>query len=275
MTVQAAVLLIASLVAIGALAAPLAERVRLPVSVLYAATGLLLGLIGVATAGGWQVGVPISVAAVLADLPVGSALFLHVLLPTLLFQGALAVDIQRMRDDLLPILLLALLAVVVAIFGIGLALWPASGLPLVACLLLASVVATTDPVAVISIFRSVGAPERLTRLVEGESLFNDAAAVAFFIAFTGLIVSPGRIDAFGFAADLALLPLGGAILGYLLARLLLHLPRRLREDRVAFASLSLALPFLTFWLAEVGLHVSGVLAVVAAGVTLATLAPGR
>lgn len=275
MTAQAAVLLIASLVAIGALAGPLAERTRLPVSVLYASTGLLLSLLGIAMARYWEFGIPASVAAVLADLPIGSALFLHALLPTLLFQGALAVDIHRMRDDLLPILLLALVAVVVAIFGIGLALWPASGLPLVACLLLASVVATTDPVAVISIFRSVGAPERLTRLVEGESLFNDAAAVAFFIAFTGLIVSPDRIDAFGFVADLALLPLGGAVLGYLLARLLLHLPRRLREDRVAFASLSLALPFLTFWLAEVGLHVSGVLAVVAAGVTLATLAPGR
>jgi CPA1 family monovalent cation:H+ antiporter len=275
MTVQTAVLLIASLVAIGALAEPLAERIRLPVSVLYASTGLLLSLLGIATAGWWEVGIPASVAAVLADLPVGSALFLHALLPTLLFQGALAVDIHRMRDDLLPILLLALVAVVVAIFGIGLALWPVSGLPLVACLLLASVVATTDPVAVISIFRSVGAPERLTRLVEGESLFNDAAAVAFFIVFTELVVTPGRLDPLGFAADLTLLPLGGAVLGWLLARLFLHLPRRLREDRVAFASLSLALPFLTFWLAEVGLHVSGVLAVVAAGVTLATLAPGR
>ena len=51
---------------------------------------------------------------------------------------------------------------------VGLALWPFSGLPLVVCLLLGAVVSTTDPAAVIAVFRDVGAPARLTRLVEGE-----------------------------------------------------------------------------------------------------------
>lgn len=267
MTVSTAVLLVAALVAVAALARPLAERLRLPITVVYALIGIGLALLGAQEGSG--------AAGILARLPLGSDLFLHAFLPILLFQGALSVDLHRMREDVLPILLLALVAVAAAILGIGLALWPFAGVPLAACLLLASVVATTDPAAVISIFRSTGAPERLTRLVEGESLFNDAAAVAAFLAFTGLLLRPEEVGAASLAADLLLLPLGGAILGWLGARLLLRLPRRLLEDRIAFASLSLALPFLIFWLAEEALHVSGVLGVVAAGLTLGALAPGR
>ncbi len=267
MTVSTAVLLVAALVAVAALARPLAERTRLPITVVYALIGIGLGVFGAQAGPG--------AAGILAHLPLGSDLFLHAFLPILLFQGALSVDLHRMREDVLPILLLALVAVAAAILGIGLALWPFAGVPLAACLLLASVVATTDPAAVISIFRSTGAPERLTRLVEGESLFNDAAAVAAFLAFAGLLLRPEEVGAASLAADLLLLPLGGAILGWLGARLLLRLPRRLLEDRIAFASLSLALPFLVFWLAEEALHVSGVLGVVAAGLTLGALAPGR
>ena len=268
MDASSAVLLIAVIVAIGAVAQPLADKLRLPVTIVYAVIGLTLSLLGLHAGASAGIGV-------LADLPIDSAIFLHALLPVLLFHGALAVDVHRMREDVLPILLLAIVAVVVAIFGIGLALHPWSGLPLVACLLLASVVATTDPVAVISIFRSVGAPERLARLVEGESLFNDAAAVAFFLAFVGMIENPGPLDLFAFSADLMLLPLGGAIVGCALAWLMLHLPRRFLEDRLAIGSLTLALPLVTFWVADVALHVSGILAVVSAGVTVGTLAPGR
>jgi CPA1 family monovalent cation:H+ antiporter len=275
MTVTGVVVLTASLVTIGAFAQPVANGTRLPVSIVYAITGLLLGLLGAYAAGHQGFGLPAGATDTLVSLPVSSELFLHALLPILLFQGALSVDVHRMRDDLVAILLLALIAVLVAVFGIGLALWPVSGFPLGVCLLLASVVATTDPIAVISIFRSVGAPERLTRLVEGESLFNDAAAVALFVAFTSLIVTPGAVSAFDFATDLVLLPSGGALFGYLVAVLVLHLPRQVRDDRIAFASLSIALPFLTFWAAEALLHVSGILAVVTAGVALATLAPGR
>jgi len=67
-----------------------------------------------------------------------------------------------------PILLLAIVATLITTAVIGLALWPLSGVPLVGCLLLGAVVATTDPAAVIAIFRDVGAPARLTRLVEAK-----------------------------------------------------------------------------------------------------------
>ena len=275
MNVSSIVVLIASLVAFGALARPLATRLRLPVSILLAVGGATLGF---ACHYSLQVPgalVPVELAAAIVDLPIGSSLFLYVFLPTLIFQSALEVDLHRIREDLLPILLLALVAVFVATFGVALFLWPVSGMPLLACLLLASLVATTDPVAVIAIFRDVGAPERLTRLVEGESLFNDAAAISLALIFSAAIIAPGSVGVAEAIRDLVLLPIGGVLLGLGAAWLFIQLLKLVGEDRVTTASLSLALPYLCFWAAERLLHVSGVVAVATAGVALASLAPGR
>ena len=64
---------------------------------------------------------------------------------------------------------------------------PFAGLPLMACLLIGAIVSTTDPSAVVSIFRGTPAPQRLARIVEGESLLNDAAAIALFGVFIGFV----------------------------------------------------------------------------------------
>src|SRR5215469_2180713 len=94
-----------------------------------------------------------------------------------------------MLQDAAPILLLAIVATLITTGVVGLALWPISGVSLIACLLLGAVVATTDPAAVIAIFRDIGAPARLTRLVESEALLNDAAAIALFAVLLGMIHS--------------------------------------------------------------------------------------
>ena len=65
----------------------------------------------------------------------------------------------------------------------------ATGIDLVVCLLLGAVVSTTDPAAVIGIFRDVGAPKRLSILAEGELLLNDAVAIAAFGLFIGILVA--------------------------------------------------------------------------------------
>ena len=107
------------------------------------------------------------------ELNIRSSVFLAVLLPTLLFQVSQGLNLRRMADDWVPILVMAVLAVVVATLTIGSALTPFTTLPLMACLMLGAIVATTDPSAVVSIFRNIAAPQRLTRIVEGESLLND------------------------------------------------------------------------------------------------------
>jgi monovalent cation:H+ antiporter, CPA1 family len=142
---------------------------------------------------GWSGGTDVFAGA-FAALPVSSATFIYVFLPLLVFEAGIATDVRRVIEDAAPILLLAIVATLVTTAVIGLALWPLAGVPLVVCFLLGAVVATTDPAAVIAIFRGVGAPGRLTRLVEGEALLNDAAAIALFAVLLGMIVAAREPD---------------------------------------------------------------------------------
>ena len=151
------VLVIASLLAVVSLADPLAERLHLPSAVILAVTGLVIGTTSALLASstgplmaGW--------AALMSELPINSQVFLFIFLPALLFQGALTIDAREMAEDAVPIFIMAVVAVLAATAAIGLALWPLSGVPLIACFLLGAVVATTDPSAVIAIFRDLGAP---------------------------------------------------------------------------------------------------------------------
>jgi len=92
-------------------------------------------------------------------------------------------------------MLLAVVAVLASTFVIGFSLAAVSAYGLVACLLLAAIVSTTDPVAVVALFKDISVPHRLTLLVEGESLFNDAAAIAIFsVLMTMLTTGKGAWD---------------------------------------------------------------------------------
>ncbi len=128
-----------------------------------------------------------AIADVFINPPLDSEMILYIFLPILLFQTALTLEVRRIVEDIAPILLMAVVAVFVATAFIGFALYPLATLfsltdiTLIACLLLGSIVATTDPVAVVAIFRDIGAPARLGRIVEGESLLNDAAAIVIFV----------------------------------------------------------------------------------------------
>ena len=148
---------------------PLAERLRLPFTVILAIMGALLGAVALALSGSGLGDTLNPTVRRLLDLPIRSNVFLYVLLPTLLFQVALVVNARRMLDDWVPILVMAVGAVLVSTVVIGYALTPFTTLPLAACLLIGAVVSTTDPSAVVSIFRNIAAPQRLTRIVEAKA----------------------------------------------------------------------------------------------------------
>ncbi|WP_181702140.1 cation:proton antiporter [Chthonobacter albigriseus] len=269
------VLVFAALLTAIALTEPVAQAIRLPASVVLAATGVGVGLIASLLIYGGLVPPDASIALFFADPPISSDLFIYVFLPTLLFHSALGMDMHQLADDAVPVLLLAVIAVVLATLVIGLALWPVSGVPLVACLLLGCVVATTDPVAVIGIFKDVGAPERLVRLVEGESLLNDAAAITMFVVFTAILTQVTALDGTVVALDFVVIPLGGALVGFVVARAFAGLIAFVGDNRLVEVSLSLALPYLVYPVAEQIFHLSGVIAVVTAGLTLASTGPAR
>lgn len=276
MTIILLVSALAVLFIVIALCEPVAARLSLPFSVVLAIVGGALG-----TADLWLQRTevashfPPEVAELLA-LPIRSSVFLYMFLPTLLFQVALGLNIRRMIDDWVPILVMAVAAVVASTVVIGFALQPFSSMSLVACLLLGSIVSTTDPSAVVGIFRSIAAPQRLTRIVEGESLLNDAAAIALFSFFLTFVMAgvpdPTLRETL---AEFPLLVFGGAAIGYGMARIGLLMMTGMAAHPTAQLSLSLALPYLTYVLAEQGLHASGVIAVVTVGITMNVAGPGR
>ncbi|MEB3181890.1 MAG: Na+/H+ antiporter [Nostocaceae cyanobacterium] len=121
-------------------------------------------------------------------------LILSIFLPPLLFEAAWNLKWSDLKRDLIPICLYAVLGVIISIVGVAVGLNQIAGLSLTTALLIGASLSATDPVSVTALFRELGAPKRLTTLMEGESLFNDGMAVV----------------AFGF---LVALPLGGVQLG--------------------------------------------------------------
>ena len=162
-------IVITALLVVVGLCQPLAAYLKLPLPVLLGVVGVALGGFPTLVAQlGWATR-PDPFADIFVELPVSSETFIYVFLPLLVFEAGIVTDVRRTLDDAAPILLLAIVATLITTGVIGLALWPIAGIPLVVCLLLGATVATTDPAAVIAIFRDVGAPARLTRLVEGEA----------------------------------------------------------------------------------------------------------
>ena len=268
--------IIASLFLVIGLSEPLAARLRLPFTVILAIVGLLLGISAAYFLHTDLTDVLNPVAEAILGLPIRSNVFLYVFLPTLLFQATLGMNLRRMLDDWVPILTLAVVAVVVATLSVGYALSWASTLPLAACLLIGAIVSTTDPSAVVSIFRSISAPRRLARIIEGESLLNDAAAIALFGLFMGFVMlgtpNPTLSDA---PAQFPMLIIGGAFIGWLAARFAVWLMAACTHFELAQISISVALPYLTYIGAEQLIGASGVIAVVVAGLTLNLSGPGR
>ncbi|MEL7012088.1 MAG: cation:proton antiporter [Pseudomonadota bacterium] len=267
---------IATLFVLIGLSEPVADKLRLPFSVILAALGTIIAAGALFFLQTDLTDALNPVAQAILGFPITSNVFLYLFLPTLLFQATLGMNLRRMLDDAVPILVMAIVAVLVATFSVGYALSLVSALPLAACLLLGAIVSTTDPSAVVGIFRSIAAPQRLSRIIEGESLLNDAAAVALFGLFMGFVMvgvpNPTLQDALG---DFPVLLAGGALTGWFIARLGVALMAWFEGYELAQISISVALPYLAYIGAEQMVGASGVIAVVAAGLTLNLAAPGR
>lgn len=248
---------------------PLADRLAVPYAVLLAAVGCAIGglaaIVGDNANGGGMIA---DMIGTLDGFNLSSAAFLYIFLPTLLFETALNVDVRRLTDEIAPVLLLAVVGVLVSTFVVGVALWEFSGVALVACLMLGAVVATTDPVAVVAIFRDIGAPHRLTMLVEGESLFNDAAAIALYTLLLAVLLGEHPASPLAGLIDFVRVFAGGLVAGVIAGRLVIWILPILRDHRLAETTLTIALAYMVFVVGEHYLGVSGVVAVVTAGLTI-------
>jgi len=257
---------LAGLLALISFMPPLAGRLRLPYSVLLAIVGFVLGII--IHVHQWAPPVISDFFDSLQQFEISSEAFLFIFLPILLFETALAMNVRRLLDDIGPILMMAIVAVVVCTVAVGFSLSAASDYGLIVCLMLGAIVATTDPVAVVGVFREVGAPKRLMTLVEGESLFNDAASIALYSVLLGMLYGGAELSAGAIFSNFLFSFVGGVVVGFLAGRLACGLFIWLRGWPTAEITLTVAFSYLTFFASEHYFGVSGVVATVIAGLVV-------
>ncbi len=272
MGLAAVLLVIALLLVVVSAVQPLARRLDLSETVLLAIVGIIIGSLadfGLRTS---YVSVFGGVAETLLDFPVNSEAFLLIFLPVLVFQCALAIDVRRLAHETATVLLMAVIAVVFSTAIIGFALFPFTHMPLVVCLLLGAIVATTDPSAVAGIFRDIGAASRLTRLIEGEALLNDAAAIAIFSLLLPSITIHRHLHLGEAIISFFVSFIGAFIVGVVIGRLTLFMMSVI-GSAAAEITLTVALPYVVYIICDEFLSISGVVATVASGLTLSFYGP--
>jgi len=266
--VTSGLLAVAASLTLIALLVPLSERLKLPLPTVVAVVGLAIGS-AAAFSGITLIDLTHDTydAKFFDHLSFDSQNLLFIFLPPLLFEMALAVDVRRLLEDLAAVMLMAVIAVITATAFVGGALAAFSPLDLVVCLLFGATISTTDPAAVITIFKRLGAPKRLLVILEGESLLNDAAAIALF---TILVASLSLDQPIGLSDAISAFLYAfvvGALSGFVLAQIAATLYRLLKGSALAETSLTVALAYSTFLTAELVFSASGVVAVVVAGLT--------
>lgn len=205
-----------------------------------------------------------------------------VFLPALVFESASALNVFAVRRELGAIALLAIPAMLLSAGLAGaLMVWLTAGgwgWGWIPALVFGALISATDPVAVVALMREVGAPARLGVLVEGESLANDGTAIVVFGTLLGLLAGGSHghappLDPGGVALNFVVVVAGGVLVGGALALLVGRWLQATFNDELLEITLTLLLAYAAMALAEGALHVSGVIAVVAAGLWLA--GPGR
>ena len=186
-------------------------------------------------------------------------------LPGLLFESSLHLDLRQLKENVWPIAVLAAAGVVVATLTTGYAVSLWVGVPVASALVFGALISATDPISVVALFRELGLHRRLTLIVEGESLFNDGTAVVLFQILLAAAIG-GRFSIGEGLVRFATMALGGAALGAALGYAGSKLTSYVDEARIEI-TLTTIIAYGSYLAAE-HLHVSGVIATVAAGLVV-------
>jgi monovalent cation:H+ antiporter, CPA1 family len=230
-----------------------------------------------------RVGVPYVIGLVLVGLVIGltmhwttlrlsSDLVFYVFLPILLFEAGYNLEATLLRDQWRRIAVLALPGVFVAFALTAVGVHLLGGLAWGIALLFGALIAATDPVSVVALFRKLGVSERLTTLVDAESLFNDGAAAVLFAVVAAVV--DGRDFSAGWAVgEFLWMALGGTVVGLAVGFGASWIHRRI-DDHIIEITLSTIVAYGSFLLAQ-RLGMSGVVACVTAAIVLGNLGRRR
>jgi CPA1 family monovalent cation:H+ antiporter len=267
MIIQNVVFSLVIMIIASLLAEPLARLFRLP----FVAFLIIIGFLGseLIVFLGFDTGIR---AANFTDL------VFYVFLPIIIFESAYKINRQSLKNQILPILLLAIpimlisagIAALLIFWGIG----HQSGFPIYTALVAGAVLVSTDPMALVSHLKRIKAPEEVTTLIEGESLFNDAIAVVLFTTLVSMALSYQNMTEGEQGIDVTLqivkflmLFFGGLLFGFIcgcigaVISFILH-------TRILENVLLVSVAYGSFLVAEDFLGVSGMMAVLVAGLVM-------
>ena len=245
--------LLVGLCALAAVLRVVSRRAPLPYAVLLAVAGIAVGALP---------GVP--------RTSISPDLILLVFIPGLVFQAALSLDIERLRRMLLPVVLLATVGVAATVLIIGALAHAWLGFSWTDGMLLAAILAPTDPIAVTALLRQTGSSRTLRALLEGESLFNDGTGVAVFSALVASLAAHGVAPA-SVTGDFFAITAGGLGIGLAAGLVGAGILRLCVEAQTEILA-TIALAYGSYLAADV-VGASGIVASVTAGLTI--VAVGR
>jgi len=197
------------------------------------------------------------------------------MLSALLFAGALHVHLEELNKQKWVVAVLASVGVIASTFMVGYASYFIFGLlgldiPLIYCLLFGSLISPTDPIAVLGILKTVGAPKSLETKIAGESLFNDGVAIVVFLVLLSLAGaghgSHGEVNAMSIATLFIQEAIGGAIFGFVIGYIAFRMLASIDNYQVEVL-ITLGLVLGGYALAS-ELHLSGPIAIVVAGLII-------
>jgi CPA1 family monovalent cation:H+ antiporter len=255
------IIAIMALFFIAAISSIALRRIKIPYTIGLVVVGVLIAYIAK----------DVEALDIVRDIRLSHDVILYVLLPTLIFEASISINSKLLFKNLIPILLFAIPGLLVSTLIVGTIMSIFTPLHLGTAILFGALISATDPVSVVSLFKEIGAPKRLTILVDGESLFNDAAAIVLFNIIAVGIVSQLTFDMenvlYGtlyflkvFFGGIAI----GAIIGYVISWIISNS----RNEPATNIALSTVLAYTSFITAEYFFEVSGVMAVLASGMLL-------
>jgi CPA1 family monovalent cation:H+ antiporter len=262
------VMSVVALLFVAALAALVTKRLRFPYTIGLMVVGVALAFVAE--------DVP-ELGEALEGLKLEPVMIMFLFVPILIFESAFKMDVRLLIRNLLPALVFAGPGLLLSTALIGLLVHHFTQLPLGSALIFGCLISATDPVAVIALFKDVGAPKRLNILVEGESVFNDATAIVTFqiilgVMAMGILDARAVLDGVGgffavFFGGLAV----GLVFGYAMVRAIPYVG----DEPLIHITLTLTTAYGAFIVADHFLQASGIMAVLGAGVTIGYYGPGR
>ncbi|MDQ0872732.1 CPA1 family monovalent cation:H+ antiporter [Paenibacillus sp. V4I3] len=247
------------LLTIAVAVAYIADKIKQPYPTLLVIAGLLLGVIPIPALD--------EIKTYVASDHVFQTAVILIFLSALIGDAALKLHVQELKANKRPILLLSLLGTFITFVLIAGLCNALLGLSLQKSLVFGALMAATDPVSVLSIFKSMGLNEKLSTIVEGESLANDGVAVVLFkiAAVTTVLSASGTLEG---AVEFVKVVLGGMIIGVVGGFIASRITSKI-DNYLVEIGLSIVLFYGVFEMAEM-FHLSGVISVVFAGLLLGT-----